>query len=135
MYRKIKYLYKALLIVGFISNPLFSQNTSSNTLQSDTNEIIINNIPLSYKISLLSSNSRFIYDLLDARVKIKNNDTIEHNLEYKFVWYDIGGFEMAKHLSKWRHVKIDAKDTIILKDLAISPKIDSFKFYIRGLKD
>ena len=64
-------------------------------------------------------------------VTIKNKDQNRHYVEYKFVWFDIGGFVMAKNKSKWKTVSIDARDTIVLRDLAISPKIDSFKFYIR----
>ena len=127
---------KLLYIVLILLTSVFANDhTASNTFESDTNKTIINDIPLSYKISILGSNSRFVYDLLDARVTIKNKDSNRHYLEYKFVWYDIGGFEVAKKLSKWKQIRIDAKDTIVLKDLAVSSKIDSFKFYIRGLEN
>ncbi len=109
-----------------------SDNTSSNTLESETDEIIINNIPLSFNIEIIESNSRFVYDLLDARVTIKNRDNNKHYLEYKFIWYDESGFETSKNQSKWKQVRVDAKDTIKLKALAVTSKIDSFKFYIRA---
>lgn len=109
--------------------------TSSNTYESYNEQIIINNIPLSYNIKILGSNSRFIADLLDARVEILNRSKNRHYLEYKFIWYDSSGFEMAKYLSKWKRIRIDGSDKVVIKDLAISPKIDSFKFYIRGLDD
>lgn len=125
---------KFLFILVFSFTSLFAgDGTASNTFESDEDKVIINDIPLSYNISIVGSNSRFISDLLDARVIIKNNDMNSHYLEYKFVWYDVGGFEMSKRLSKWRRIKIDAKDRIVLKSLAVTPKIDSFKFYVRGV--
>ncbi|MEA2110928.1 MAG: YcfL family protein [Campylobacterota bacterium] len=127
---------KLLILTLFISClTLQADNTSSNTLDSYTDEVVINNIPLSYNIEILGSNSRFVADLLDARVSIRNKDRHQHNLEYKFIWYDVGGFEMAKQYSKWKKVAIDSKDTIVLKSLAITPKIDSFKVYIRGISN
>lgn len=129
---------KYILILQFIFliqlNVLAEDGTASNTLESNDNKIIINNIPLSYNIKILESNSRFMYDLLDARVTIKNKDQNMHYVEYKFTWFDVNGFIMAKNQSKWKTVSIDAKDTIVLRDLAISSKIDSFKFYIRGIE-
>ncbi len=109
-----------------------SDNTSSNTLESETDKVIINDIPLSYNIKIVESNSRFVYDLLDARVTIKNKDDNRRYLEYKFIWYDESGFEISKNSTKWRRVKINANDSVVLKGLAITSKIDSFKFYIRG---
>lgn len=115
-----------------LSTQVLGDDTSSNTLESENDKIIINNIPLSYNIVILESHSRFVYDLLDARVAIKNKDTNKHYLEYKFIWYDESGFEIAKNQSKWKQIRIDSKDKIVIKALAITSKIDAFKFYIRG---
>lgn len=123
------------LIVLFVFglNVLYADdNTASNTFDSNSDTIIINNIPLSYNIEIIGSDSRFAYNLLDARVSIKNKDTNRHYLKYKFVWFDENGFEMAKDKTRWRHAYVDAKDSIVFKDLAVTSKIDSFKFYIRG---
>lgn len=124
----------ALLAITLTSVQAFGDGTASNTLESETNEVIINDIPLSYNIEIVKSNSRFTYDLLDARVTIKNKDSYQHYLEYKFIWYDESGFEISKNSSKWQYIRIDAKDTIVVKALAVTPKVDSFKFYIREKK-
>jgi len=124
-------LFTIFVIFGL--NMLYADdNTASNTFNSSNDTIIINNIPLSYNIEIVGSDSRFAYNLLDARVTIKNKDNIKHYLKYKFVWFDENGFEIAKDKSRWRNAYIDAKDSIILKDLAVTSKIDSFKFYARG---
>lgn len=122
------------IFLGFIFSTLLafaSDGTASNTLESNEEKIVINDIPLSFNISIEGTNSRFISDLLDARVIVRNKDSIRHDLEYKFIWYDESGFEMAKHLTKWKRVRIDAKDRIIIKSLAVTPKINTFKFYIK----
>lgn len=131
--KKIMILF-ALLAITLTSVQAFGDGTASNTLESETNEVIINDIPLSYNIEIVKSNSRFTYDLLDARVTIKNKDSYQHYLEYKFIWYDESGFEISKNSSKWQYIRIDAKDTIVVKALAVTPKVDSFKFYIREKK-
>lgn len=107
-------------------------NSSSNIIKSQKSEIIINNIPLSYKVSIDGYNSRFINDLLEASVNISNKDATQHPLEYKFKWYDATGFETSESLSMWKPFVLDASDTIGLKALAINSKVETFKFYIRA---
>ena len=106
--------------------------SSSNIMKSKNSKIIINNIPLSYKVSIDGYNSRFINDLLEASVNISNKDAKQHSLEYKFKWYDAAGFEIGESLSIWKPIVLDASDSIELKALAITPKVETFKFYIRG---
>ena len=106
--------------------------SSSNIMKSKNSKIIINNIPLSYKVSIDGYNSRFINDLLEASVNISNKDAKQHPLEYKFKWYDKAEFEIGESLSIWKPIVLDASDSIELKALAITPKVETFKFYIRG---
>ena len=129
----MKKIFIGLLFAFVLS--FAGDGTASNTLESYEDKVIINDIPLSFNIAIEGTNSRFISDLLDARVIVRNKDTTSHYLEYKFVWYDVGGFEMSKRLSKWKRIKIDAKDRIVLKSLAVTPKIDSFKFYVRSIEN
>jgi len=131
MYSRILFILALLISTSILSADLFGDNTNSNTLTSQEDEITINDVPLSYKITITGSTSRFLYDLLHAGVTIKNNSNSKYELEYKFVWYDEEGFEMGKKVSKWKNVRIDAMDTIVLKALATTSKIDSFKFYLR----
>jgi uncharacterized protein YcfL len=120
-----------LLLSTSLSAGFFGDNSQSNTLTSPEDEVVINDIPLSYNIKIVGSTSRFVYDLLSASVTIKSLSDSQHELEYKFIWYDETGFEMGKHLSKWKHIRIDSKDTIVIQDVAFTSKVDSFKFYIR----
>ncbi len=124
-----------ILIYILFSSLIAGDGSASNTFESEADQVIINDIPLSYNISIQGSNSRFIYDLLDARVIIKNKDSNKHYLEYKFLWYDVSGFGISKGSSKWKRIVVDAKDTIVVKSLAITSKIDSFKFYVRGIEN
>lgn len=107
-------------------------NSSSNIIKSQKSEVIINNIPLSYKVSIDGYNSRFINDLLEASVNISNKDATQYPLEYKFKWYDVTGFEISESLSIWKPFVLDASDTVALKALAINSKVETFKFYIRA---
>lgn len=121
----------ALLLTG--CNPQKSADpSSSNIMKSQNSEVIINNIPLSYQVSIDGYNSRFINDLLEASVNISNKDATQHALEYKFKWYDAAGFETSETLSMWKPFVLDASDSIELKALAITPKVETFKFYIRA---
>lgn len=131
MFKKILLTLFLLLNVTSLNAGWFGDNSNSNTLTSQEDEITINDVPLEYKISIVGSTSRFMYDLLHAGVTIKSSSNSMYELEYKFIWYDEEGFEMGKHLSKWKRVRIDSMDTIALKALAATPKVDSFKFYLR----
>ena len=131
MLKKILLSILLLISVSTLNADLFGDGSNSNTLTSQEDEITINDVPLEYKISIIGSSSRFQYDLLQAGVTIKSNSNSRYELEYKFVWYDESGFEMGKHLSKWKRVRIDSMDTIVLKALALTSKVDSFKFYLR----
>ena len=135
----MKHIKQNILFLGITlllstgCNPQASvDNSSSNIMKSKDNKIIINNIPLSYKVSIDGYNSRFINDLLEASVNISNKDATQHALEYKFKWYDAAGFGIGESLSIWKPVVLDASDAIELKALAITPKVETFKFYIRG---
>ncbi len=134
MFKKILFAIFLLISVTALNAGLFGDNSNSNTLETSlesSDDIVINNIELANNIKIISSKSRFIYDLLDASVMIKNNSYSRYVIEYKFLWYDINGFEFAKKQSKWKKIRIDSKDTIIIKGLAISPKVETFKLYIR----
>lgn len=131
MIKKIIFGFFILFISTTLSAGLFGDNSNSNTLTSQEDEITINDVPLDYRIKIIGSKSRFVYDLLDASVTIESQSDSQRELEYKFVWYDESGFEMGKHLSKWKHVRIDSKDKIVLRDVALTSKVDSFKFYLR----
>jgi len=135
----MKHIKKSVLLTGITlllatgCNPQANiDNSSSNIMKSKDNKIIINNIPLSYQVSIDGYNSRFINDLLEASVKISNKDATQHELEYKFKWYDATGFGISESLSVWKPIVLDASDSIELKALAITPKVETFKFYIRG---
>ncbi len=131
MLKKILLAIFLLISVNTLNADLFGDGSNSNTLTSQEDEITINDVPLEFKISIIGSTSRFQYDLLHAGVTIKSNSNSRYELEYKFVWYDESGFEMGKHLSKWKRVRIDSMDTVVLKALALTSKVDSFKFYLR----
>lgn len=121
-----------MLLAG--CNPQMSSvdPSSSNIMKSEDRQVIINNIPLSYQVSIDGYNSRFINDLLEASVNISNQDATQHELEYKFKWYDATGFEISESLSMWKPFVLDASDTVELKGMAITPKVETFKFYIRA---
>ncbi|MDF1875245.1 YcfL family protein [Sulfurimonas sp. SAG-AH-194-I05] len=131
MYKKILFTLFLLFSIQQLHADLFGDGTNSNTLTSPKDEVTINDLPLSYMVKIVGSTSRFVYDLLDARVTIQSDSDTQHTLEYRFIWFDEEGFEMGKHLSKWKHVTIDAKDTVVVKELALTSKVDSFKFYLR----
>ena len=121
-----------LLLITACNSQGHVDPSSSNIMKSKNSKVIINNIPLSYQVSIDGYDSRFINDLLEASVKISSKDATQHTLEYKFKWYDATGFETAESLSIWKPFVLDASDSIALKALAITPKVETFKFYIRG---
>lgn len=133
MNKKLNMMF-CVLVTLFVSGcgQIGVDPSSSNVLKSQNSEVIINNIPLNYKVSIDGYNSRFTNDLLEANVNITNRDGTQHELEYKFKWYDTTGFEVGEGLSNWTPFVLDASDTLALKSMAITPKAETFKFYIRA---
>jgi hypothetical protein len=82
-------------------------------------------------IKVIKVISKTSYDLLDARVVLKNNSDDTKSIEYKFIWYDEDGLEMSKSQSLWKQAYIDKNDKIVIKQLAVTSKIKSFELYLR----
>jgi uncharacterized protein YcfL len=123
-----------LIILGGCAAGAYSNQvdkSSSNIMKSKQSEVIINNIPLSYKVSIDGYDSKFTNDLLDVFVKISNKDGKQYPLEYKFKWYDEAGFEVNEDLSFWKPFILDAYDEITLRHKALTSNVETFKFYIR----
>ena len=107
-----------------------AHKSASNVLRSATNEYIINNIPLDYKVSIVGYNSRFVNDLLEVQVDLKNHKQRQYELEYRVRWFDDSGFEVEA--TPWLPLTINAMEFRSIKQIAHSPQVESFKFYIRA---
>ncbi len=123
---------KYLLIFGmllYFSGCGMADKSASNVLRSDTNQHIINNIPLDRKVSVAGYRSKLHNGLLLAEIDIKNNEQASYDLEYKISWLDDTGFEVSK--TPWLPLYINAMELKSIQKIATNPKAKSFKFYLR----
>ena len=107
-----------------------AHKSASNVFKSASNEYIINNLPLNYKVSIEGYNSRFVNNLLEVQVDLKNHKQKQYELEYRIRWFDDSGFEVES--TPWLPLTINAMEFRSIKQIAHSPKVENFKFYIRA---
>ncbi|BCD61264.1 MULTISPECIES: YcfL family protein [Nitratiruptor] len=118
-----------ILSTGCAPSTYPAHKSASNVLKSISNEYIINNIPLDYKVSIVSYNSKYTNDLLHVSVDIKNHKQEQYELEYRFRWFDDTGFEVDA--TPWLPLTLNAMEYKTIQGIAHSPQVESFKFYIR----
>jgi len=118
-----------LIFTGCSTTTYPAHKSSSNVLKSVDNKYIINNLPLDYKVSIVSYNSKFTNDLLHVAVDIKNHKQEQYELEYRFRWFDDTGFEVDS--TPWLPLTLNAMEYKTIQGIAHTPRAESFKFYIR----
>ena len=131
--RKIFFSIFILLFIGCSSNITHNYSahkSASNVLKSRTNQYIINNIPLNYRVSIVSYKSRFNNNLLEVQVDIQNHNQKPYDLEYRIRWFDDSDFEVDS--TPWLPLTLNAMEFRSIKEIAHSPKVENFKFYIRA---
>lgn len=130
MKKNIFVLFFALLIAGCAPvQPQTAHKSSSNVVRNNPTQFIINNIPLSYKVSIVDYNSKFTNNLLNASVNIQNNDQKQYFLEYRFRWFDDSDFEVG--YTPWLPLTLNAREYKSIQQIAHTPNAETFKFYIR----
>ncbi len=120
----------ALLLSGCAPSTYPAHKSASNVLKSVSNEYIINNLPLDYKVSIVGYNSRFTNNLLEIQVDIKNHKQRQYELEYRVRWFDNSGFEVDA--TPWLPLTLNAMEFRSIKQIAHDPRVENFKFYIRA---
>ena len=118
------------LLSGCAPSTFPADKSASNVLKSESNEYIINNIPLDYKVSIVGYNSRFKNNLLEVQVDIQNHKQRQYELEYRIRWFDDSGFEVDS--TPWLPLTLNAMEFRSIRQIAHNPKIENFKFYIRA---
>lgn len=64
-------------------------------------------------------------DLLRVQVDVANETSSPHEIAYRFVWLDEGGFEIPSPMSAWQRNNILARQTIALSGIApLSTAVD-----------
>jgi len=128
----LRFLLSIIPVILFTacSTQQLPHKSSSNVLRSNTDTYIINNIPLHYNVTITGYNARFTNDLLEVQINLKNNKQRPYKLEYRLRWFDETDFEVDK--TPWLPLTVNAMEYRTVKQIAHSPDIKSFKFYIRA---
>ncbi len=73
--------------------------------------------------------------LLKVQVKLKNLDTEQRRVNYRFVWLDEDGMKVRSSLSAWRPKVLEAKETVWISAVAPQPNVNSFQFKMQEPKN
>jgi len=105
------------------------QKNISNVVYSSTNTHLINSPLLEKKVSIIDFKTRYLNNLLNVFVTIKNNKKQSYDLEYRFVWLDKNGFVVES--TPWLPLTINAMERRSIEEIAHSPSVVDLKFQLR----
>jgi len=125
----MKFIYLSVFIL--IGCSPYNKNIS-NKNTSLPPQVVINNSQLEKEITIgIGSDRTNDNEIMEAFVNIKNNTDSQFTLYYRFRWFDVEDFEVGKNMSMWKPFFLGPKGFQKVKGIAVTPKADSFKFYIK----
>ena len=96
--------------------------------------IIFNNSFLASKIKIDDLRPSFAGDLLIAHVSVTSTHNSALDVQYKFRWYDVQGFEVAPDGAPWQPLTLFGGESKGLQATAPNPTVKEFKIEIRYTK-
>lgn len=73
-------------------------------------------------------------DLVKIQVELLNDDRKDHQVNYRFSWYDGSGMAVDSPMSLWKPVTILGRQTIPLQAIAPNPRAKDFRLELQESK-
>ncbi|RUM74593.1 MAG: hypothetical protein DSZ11_03780 [Sulfurovum sp.] len=86
---------------------------------------------LKKKITVKNISSRLSNGFQESIIDIKNHQSQKQTVQYRYKWFDESGFEVAKNISTWQPIFIEADDSKRIKERASVPTATSCKIYFK----
>lgn len=93
--------------------------------------VVFNNSGLKGDIQIVDVKSAMAGDIMRAQATLRSKDRDTLPFQYRFDWYDAGGFEINSGSGSWKPLILYGRETKTIQAVAPDPRAKEFKLKIR----
>lgn len=96
-------------------------------------KVLFNNSTLAGDIEIVDIKSATAGDILRVQATLRSKDKDTMPFQYRFDWYDTGGFEINSGGGSWKPLILNGRETKTIQAVAPDARAKEFKLKIREL--
>ncbi|MDD2898629.1 MAG: YcfL family protein [Desulfuromonadaceae bacterium] len=97
-------------------------------------KVVFNNSGLKGDIEIVEMKSSQAGDLMRAQATLRSKDKATVLFQYRFDWYDAGGFEINSGAGSWKPLILTGRETKTIQNVAPDPRAKEFKLKLREVE-
>ncbi|GAK87834.1 YcfL protein [Vibrio ponticus] len=109
-------------------------NTSGLRIDGSTQKVLFANDSMSRSLEVNDITTTVVDGHVQGIVSLTSNISSDHDLLYRFYWYDGQGLEVSKP-ANWRRLIIRGEETVSISEVAVNPSATEFRVQIRKNND
>lgn len=122
-----------VLVAGCSTN---TSGISANSEARDNNQwLIVDNFGLGRRLTILDARTVEEGDRLRGFATVKSTASSTQKLQYRFYWFDEQGVQLDLANTPWHPLALHGHQEIQVQSVALDTRADSFKVYIREVKN
>ena len=94
-------------------------------------KVVFNNSGLKGDVQIVDVKSALAGDIMRAQATLRSKDKDTIPLQYRFDWYDAGGFEINSGAGSWKPLILNGRETKTVQGVAPDPRAKEFLLKIR----
>ncbi len=94
-------------------------------------QVVFNNSGLKGDIQIVDVKSAMAGDVMRAQATLRSRDRDTLPFQYRFEWYDAGGFEINSGAGSWKPLILYGREAKTVQGVAPDPRAREFKLKIR----
>ncbi|MDD2850382.1 MAG: YcfL family protein [Desulfuromonadaceae bacterium] len=93
--------------------------------------VVFNSGSLKGDIQIVDIKSAMVGDIMKAQATLRSKDRDTLPFQYRFDWFDAGGFEINSGAGAWKPLLLTGRETKTIQAVAPDPRAKEFKLKIR----
>ncbi|MGF1908350.1 YcfL family protein [Vibrio kasasachensis] len=123
-----------LVILSIFAIAGCTTNTSGLRIDGNAQKVLFANDSMSRSLEVNDITTTVVDDHTQGIVSLTSNISSDHDLLYRFYWYDAQGLEVSK-LGNWRRLIIRGEETVSISEISVNPNATQFRVQIRNNND
>ncbi|HAS63285.1 MAG TPA: DUF1425 domain-containing protein [Vibrio sp.] len=123
-----------LVILSMFAVAGCATNTSGLRIDGNEQKVLFANDSMSRSLSVNNITTTVVDGHTQGIVSLTSNISSDHDLLYRFYWYDDRGLEVSK-LGNWRRLIIRGEETVSISEISVNPSATQFRVQIRNNND